>query len=88
MGLGHPQDSWFAFVEDYASNFAEILENSTTSELADMAAQVSSLWVEGFLEGGPGSQEQRDAFFEYMETFGVDIEHFDWDDWRDWYNAD
>lgn len=30
-------------------------------------------------------QAARDAFFEFMAEYDLDVSLFDWDDWRDWY---
>ena len=81
------QDNWEDWLEAWSFSVHEdSLEGMTEEELADFEHSVAELWHIGFLEGGPDSQEARDAFFELAEAFGFDVMHFDWDEWRDWYD--
>lgn len=59
------------------------------SDKADFIDQAQELFQLGFVDGGSTETRQgyRDDFFALMEEFDISIEVFDWDDWRDWYEA-
>ena len=52
----------------------------------DMRYMFDVGWVAGNVD--PDEREQaRDEFFEYLTELGYDVSDFDWDAWRDWYDA-
>lgn len=59
------------------------------SDRADFVDKAQELFHLGYIEGGSTEERQgyRDEFFALMEEFDISIENFDWDDWRDWYEA-
>lgn len=59
------------------------------SDRADFIDRAQELFNLGFVEGGTTEDRQgyRDDFFSLMEEWDIEIEQFDWDAWRDWYEA-
>lgn len=56
---------------------------------ADFVDRAQELFDIGWGNGALSTEEREDAwttFFTHMEEFDISVEHFDWDDWRDWYN--
>lgn len=58
-------------------------------ERADFIDQAQELFHLGYVGTGTTEDRQgyRDDFFALMDEFDISIEQFDWDDWRDWYEA-
>lgn len=59
------------------------------SDKADFIDEAQELFYLGFVAGGSTEERQgyRDDFFALMESNDISIDQFDWDSWRDWYEA-
>lgn len=76
-------DDWEAFVSMWEDLDHEFLDKAGD----DFAGQAQELFTMGFIEVGPDMQVFRDEFFALMEEYDISIDLFDWDAWRDWYEA-
>lgn len=63
------------------------LEDDEAREMFEMGAD--SFMAGWFTEDMDPDERlgHQSAFFTLMQEFGLDVSMFDWDDWRDWYEA-
>jgi hypothetical protein len=63
------------------------LDNDEAREMFELGADA---FMEGWFDENISPEDRagmQSAFFTLMEEFGLDVSMFDWDDWRDWYEA-
>jgi hypothetical protein len=84
-------------VDDWPSELQglwDMLESGfvNDSERADWELEASEYFELGFVADGDMVDQDtrewaREHFFALMEEYDISIELFDWDAWRDWYDA-
>lgn len=63
------------------------LDGDEAREMFELGAEsFKAGWFDSDIDPDDRIAEQS-AFFTLMQEFGLDISMFDWDDWRDWYEA-
>lgn len=83
-------DDWPAELQDFWENTTGLHQGYMTfGEMQEFIDQAEGLFDAGWGHDGDDDtrQDARDAFFELMAEFDLDVSMFDWDDWRDWYES-
>lgn len=86
--------SWWENDEQLWDIYESATHNPTENELEVMYGisedDLKDLFEMAFIADNVSHEEREEAremFFDWMEDFGYDASDFDWDAWRDWYDA-
>lgn len=74
-------DNVFESMGDWASE-------DYSDEIFDLSDVIESFWT-GFVDPNASdddASDARQAFFDYAEALGYDLDDFDWESWREWYS--
>jgi hypothetical protein len=85
MQAAEMQSAW----ESFLSN--EVVSDNTSEEWGALVNQLQDLFSLGYdIENGLTQQEREDyqqEFRDLLDEYDIDLYDYDWDDWREWYDA-
>lgn len=85
MEADEMQEAWASFLSN------EVVAENQSTEWEALINQLQDLFVTGYdLDNGLSDDEREDAriqFRDLLDEYDIDLYDYDWDDWREWYDA-